>query len=380
MYGDRKAYYILLALLLLGLTIGIRYPLVARAEADAGQASLLVMERESGRVLYQTEGYRRMPMASTTKIMTALVALSLCDDLHALHKVPSEAVGVEGSSVYLKEGESLSVYHLLCGLMLRSGNDCAEAIASILGKGKRSAFVAEMNARAEALGLTDTHFDNPSGLDGETHYTTCYDLACITAEAMKNEVFRSIVGAKSLRIPNADGGERVLINKNKMLSSLKGATGVKTGYTKKSGRCLVTACERDGMELICVVLRCADMWRVSGEAIERGFSEYRRVQILPDYAYVGRVKTDGGCYYGYAEQGFCYPLKEEELSLIRVRLEPNNAFSGEENGSELGKIKIFYDKDLLFSQKLFTINTERKTEYPSALRRVLDGYLMKDVL
>jgi len=187
-------------------------------------------------------------MASTTKIVTALTVIRNTD-LDEVVEIPKAACGIEGSSIYLREGEHLTVRELLYGLMLRSGNDCAVALA-LHTSGSVEAFAELMNTTAVELGCENSNFVNPHGLHDDRHYTTALDLAAVTCEALHNETFREIVSTKAVRISN-EGYEydRVLVNKNKLLSNVDGADGVKTGYTKKAGRCFVGSATKNGMQV-----------------------------------------------------------------------------------------------------------------------------------
>lgn len=246
--------------------------------------SALLMELEDRRVLFEKSPDLRLGEASTTKIMTALVASELLP-LSDVVAVPPEAVGVEGSSVYLKEGELLSVRELLLALLLESANDAAVALA-VASAGSVCAFAERMNEKARELGLKDTHFTNPHGLYDEAHYTTARELAIITAEALKKSELREIFATRRATIPSGVGaslpegeGVRYLYNHNKMLSLYEGAIGVKTGYTRATGRCLVSAAERDGMTLICVTLSAPDDWNDHVSLLDFGFSAYGRVTL-----------------------------------------------------------------------------------------------------
>lgn len=235
--------------------------------ASADGVSEIALELERGDVLYSKNADRRLPMASTTKIMTALIVCEECD-LGEVITVPDKAVGVEGSSIYLKKDEKISVKDLLYGLMLRSGNDAACALA-IHHSGSLEAFVERMNARAEELGAVNTNFCNPSGLPDDNHYTTAFDLCNIARAAMKNAVFAEVVSAKSYK-----GDFRSFVNKNKLLNTLDGANGVKTGYTEKAGRCLVSSAKRGNMDVVCVVLNCYDMFERSADIIDKCFDNF----------------------------------------------------------------------------------------------------------
>lgn len=213
-------------------------------------------------------------MASTTKIMTALLAIERLDP-ETVVTVPKEAVGIEGSSIYLTEGEQITVSDLLYGLMLESGNDAATALAIAAG-GTVEDFVRLMNERAAELGLEDTHFSNPHGLSADDHYTTAYDLARLTCAALENETFASIVSCKTKTISD---GRRYLSNHNRLLRSYEGCIGVKTGYTLATGRTLVTAAERDGLTLVAVTLNDRSDWADHTRLLDYGFAHYESVAL-----------------------------------------------------------------------------------------------------
>lgn len=219
--------------------------------------------------LYTKNADIPLPMASTTKIMTALVAIENCP-LEKEVLVSDKAIGTEGSSLYLKSGEILTMCDLLMGLMLRSANDAAAAIAYEIS-GSIEGFADKMNEKAAELGLSNTHFTNPHGLDDEKHYTTAKELALIAAAALENDTFRQIVSSKKCTIKNSDGEVRLLINHNKLLNMYDGAIGVKTGFTKRSGRCLVGAAERNGTTLISVTINAPDDWRDHTALFDYGF-------------------------------------------------------------------------------------------------------------
>ncbi len=234
--------------------------------------SAIVIEAEHGTVLWEKNADLPLPIASTTKIMTALVVSEKLSPDVAV-KIPPEAVGVEGSSVYLVEGERLTVKELLYALLLESANDAAVALA-IAACGSVPSFAEEMNHKAEELRLEKTHFQNPHGLPSEDHYATAHDLAVITQAALKNKLLAEIVATEKATIPHGGKeGVRLLINHNKLLQLYEGAVGVKTGFTKKSGRCLVSAAERGGVKLIAVTLNAPDDWKDHAAMLDYGFSQ-----------------------------------------------------------------------------------------------------------
>lgn len=242
------------------------------AKAVSAQKAILV-DGNTGRVLYEKNADSRSLIASTTKIMTALVVCEQCNVLDRM-RIPKEAVGIEGSSMYLQEGEVLTVQDLLYGMMLHSGNDAATALAIYCG-GTVEGFAELMNDKAQVLGMTGSHFTNPHGLDAPEHYSTARDLAILATEAMKNPVFATTVSAKSVSAAN-----RRLTNHNKLLWRVEGANGVKTGYTKAAGRILVSGAKRNGRQLIAVTIDAPDDWNDHSAMLEKGFSRYRERQLV----------------------------------------------------------------------------------------------------
>lgn len=255
-----------------------------KASPALSAASAILIEAESGTVICEKNADLPLPMASTTKIMTALTALSLCSPDTPLCVHP-DAVGVEGSSIYLVENEILTLEELLYALLLESANDAALAIAIGIS-GSVEAFADEMNRIAAELGLQSTHFTNPHGLDDTEHYTTARELAIITQEALRVPLFRTLVATKKTTISHpSEGSARLLINHNKLLRLYDGCIGVKTGYTTRSGRCLVSAAERDGVTLIAVTLRAPDDWADHTALLDYGFSLYHSILLCEKDAF-----------------------------------------------------------------------------------------------
>lgn len=279
-------------------------------------------EPKTKTVLYEKNADLRLPMASTTKIMTALVvAESLPPEREV--KIDPRAVGTEGSSLYLTAGEVLTVRELLYGLMLRSANDAAEALAYEVA-GSLPAFAALMNERSEELGLVNTHFETPHGLDAPTHYTTARELALITAVALENAEIARIVSTYKTTL--GTDPVRLVVNHNRLLTSYEGAVGVKTGYTKKSGRCLVGAATRDGLTLISVTLDAPNDWSDHTRLLDYGFSlmECRTLLLPREIAY--SLPVIGGSAERVSvenAEGFSYiakrsdPLPTREIRLSR---------------------------------------------------------------
>lgn len=333
------------------------------SENIGGSGAELVAEVNSGRVLYEYNADDRLPMASTTKILTALIVIEDCDP-DAVVTVPPECVGVEGSSVYLTAGEKIKVKDLLYGLMLRSGNDCAETLA-VYHSGTVDRFAVYMNERAFALGATGSRFKNPHGLPDPEHYTTARDLAVIACAAMKNETFKEIVSARSAVVPDGGCGyARELVNKNKMLYRYEGANGIKTGYTKAAGRCLVAAAEREGMQLVSVVLNCPDMYERSGALLDAAFGAYSYKRVFDSSAYKITADTEvgGKTCAGACAEDFSYPLADGEDKDVRIVAECRAPLVlPVESGDELGILRIYLKKQLLFSQKIYSIESVKKS-------------------
>ncbi|MGN0808266.1 MAG: D-alanyl-D-alanine carboxypeptidase family protein [Candidatus Coproplasma sp.] len=300
----------------------------------ADGVSEIAMELDHFTLLYSKNIDRKLPMASTTKIMTALLICEDCD-LDEVITVPDKAVGVEGSSIYLKYGEEISIKDLLYGLMLVSGNDAACALA-IHHSGSVEEFVNRMNERARELGLKNTNFANPNGLPDDNHYTTAYDLCKIACEALKNQTFAQVVSTKHYK-----GEYRCFTNKNKLLTTLEGANGVKTGYTEKAGRCLVSSARRNNMQVVCVVLNCYDMFQRSANIINDCFKNYC-------IETVGKDKV-----FNY--NGILCSLKEDYSFVVDKRNPIIYTLTQSDVEECVAKLNIYSQNNLLFSENLFTI-------------------------
>lgn len=301
-----------------------------------------VMEINSRRVLYEEHGDVRLPMASTTKILTCATVLENCEDLDEEFSIPPQAVGIEGSSVYLKGGEMYSVRDLLYGLMLRSGNDCAVALA-LRCSGSLAEFSAEMNKTAQKAGAVHSRFENPHGLPSANHYTTARDLSLISSYAMQNPTFREIVATKYYE-------KRQWKNKNKLLFRYEHVIGVKTGYTKQAGRCLVTAAQKGGMTLVCSVLNSPNMYERSVQLLDDAFSAYEYTKLLSqnETVVVGNTNT-----MGIVKQDYYYPLLKEEKALLEIRTKPVE--NGLKNEEIVGEFEIYLSNRLLFSGNLYKL-------------------------
>lgn len=292
MMRKRKFAFLLTLALIVG-SVSIHTSAEPAARPSLSAQSAILIDATHGFSLLEQNADLPLPMASTTKIMTALTALAHANP-DAIVTVSADAVGVEGSSVYLCAGEELTLRDLLYALLLQSANDAAEAIAIAVG-GSVSGFASLMNELAREWGLTNTHFENPHGLDSDGHYTTARELAIITRHALSDPLLREIVGTVKTTIPLGDVPDaRLLVNHNKLLRTYEGAIGVKTGYTKRSGRCLVSAAERNGVTLIAVTLNDADDWRDHTAMLDYGFAQYQTVELCRAETTACAIPVTGG--------------------------------------------------------------------------------------
>lgn len=336
-------------------------------QADTSAASAVLMEQQSGRVLYEKNPHAIMRIASITKIMTAVIAIE-SDKLNEVVTVSEEAVQTEGSSLYLQKGEKILLKDLVYGLMLRSGNDAAMAIAEHVG-GSKEGFVYLMNEKAEQIGMKNTYFANPHGLDdSERHRSTAYDMALLTRYAMENETFREVSGTKVYRAPSPEGDwDRVWRNKNRLLTEkYKHATGGKTGYTKKARRTLVTTATKGDLDLIAVTLNAPDDWNDHIYMYEYGFDTYDPKIVLEK----GKVKASNHPFYKgniYLKRDAVYPLtkKEEEAVSIRFRLlKPKESWKEGKVPEVVGRAEAFLKDEKIYSLPIYyqgkTVEKEKK--------------------
>ena len=352
---------------------------ISHEKALTSAEAMVTMEANSGRVLYSKDENKRLPMASTTKILTGIVAIENCTDLDELHEIPREAVGIEGSSIYLRQGEHLSLRELLYGLMLRSGNDSAVAIAIIVG-GSVENFVKMMNDLCVRLKLKDTHIVTVNGLHDENHYTTAHDLAKVTAYALNNPVFSEIVSTKFKTIGNEKDKKdkhRYLKNKNRLLDMIKGADGVKTGYTSKAGRCFVGSSTRGNMQVICVLLNCVPMFEECADLIERAFEEFKMVKLISKGIVSGKTlkiaEVDDLPIYSHHEVS--YPLSEDEISKVKGELKVYDDIKFPHSKDEpIGEINVKIENNLIFSEKIYTMNIEKKEGFEEYFKKILQAF------
>ena len=331
--------YLLLTCLIVCVTVGA-YFAAKPLNAEANAAAEISIELTTETVLQEGNADARLPMASTTKIMTAIIIVEDCN-LDEVITVPDKAVGVEGSSIYLKKDERIDIRDLLYGLMLRSGNDSATALA-IHHSGSVEKFVEVMNARAKKIGAEHTQFKNPSGLPDNEHYTTARDLCKIACYAMRNDTFKEVVSTR-----NYKGKFRTFANKNKMLYSYEGANGVKTGYTVKAGRCLVSSAERDGMDVVTVVLNCPDMYERSKTLLDNAFNNYKLLNLSEKAVY-----SSGTILCSLSKPCKIVVKNSENLDYKVIPLTENSKIK---KGDLVARLEIYDANGLIFSENLYSI-------------------------
>lgn len=342
-----------------------------RDTVDVSAGGVMLMDARTHKVLYAKTAHEKLPMASTTKIMTAILAIE-AGNLDALVTVPQEAYGVEGSSMYLRLGEQISMRDLLYGLMLVSGNDAAVAIAVHVG-GSVEGFAALMNAKAASLGAHNTHFVTPNGLPDPDHYTTAYDLALIACYAMQNETFREIVGTTYYQTATGEIA-RTVKNKNKILWEYEGGNGVKTGYTMAAGKCLVFAAEREGMQLVGVVLNCPDMFPSAKRLLDYGFETYQQETLVAADERIARVRVTGGKKNALevaAKNDIIILVKDGDSTTVRTVVNLAGPVEAPvEKGDVLGTLEVWEDGRVLAETELVAVETVESSAYLDYLERL----------
>ncbi len=331
------------ALLLGALLLGPSAP--EQAEGPAIHARRAVVMHSGGELVYEKGARERSLIASTTKLMTALIAVESAAP-EALFTADAACCAVEGSSMYLREGESYSVRELLQGLLLASGNDAALLLAKGIA-GSESAFVERMNRRAAELGLQDTHYANPHGLDDEAHYSTARDLALLMRACVQNRALCSILSEKSAVV-----GQQTFYNHNRLLTLCPGCIGGKTGYTEAAGRCLVSCCEREGTRLICVTLHDPDDWVDHQVLYNWAFSRYSTRNVTEKLHFTVPVVsgTENFVKVAARELRVFLPRAEE---LTAVAYLPSFVFAPVESGEKAGSVRIFRSGELLRETELY---------------------------
>jgi D-alanyl-D-alanine carboxypeptidase (penicillin-binding protein 5/6) len=335
----------------------------------------ILIEIDSGRVLYEKQAHVRIPMASTTKIMTALLVLEKAN-LDDIATVSKRAARIGGSTMNLELGEQISVLALMYGLMLRSGNDAAIALAEHIA-GSVEEFCELMNQKARELGAYNTSFVSPHGLDHHNHYTTAADLALITKEAMKNDLFRKIIATKTITI---DG--HTMSNTNNLLYANNGIDGVKTGYTSKAGRCIVITAERNGMRIIGVILGCNTTNQRTTDALkmtEFAYDNYQIYTLYKENSSLGKTRVEKGkkSYVNLVlKEDVCLPLTEEEYDKLNYEVNYEKSTKKTVHKDDiLGELVIKCEDDVLYSCYLYAESTCKKKNFLDYIKKILNLWL-----
>lgn len=355
---------------------------VCRALGVSAYSAVLI-EKESGRVLFAKNADQKLSMASTTKIMTALCAVE-SGNLDKKYQIHPKAVGVEGSSIYLKNGEHLTLRELVYGLMLSSGNDAAVAIAYAVS-GSVEDFAGLMNKTAEKIGVKNSHFMNPNGLDEEGHYTTASDLAKISAYAMKNEEFKEIVSTYEKTIPHeGQTYNRHLRNHNKLLKMYDGCIGIKTGFTKKSGRCLVSAAEKNGVTLIAVTLKAPDDWNDHTNMLNYGFKKVKTKAVIKKDEYLKTASVKGGMKKEVrllAKEEVNIPVIEGESDKITLKYKAKNPLAAPVGYRQsAGKVEVYLNGNFIAETECVTESVIKKDDrktFKRSLGLVIMSFIQK---
>lgn len=335
---------------------GLSVPASAQeADFSVSAASAVLINADTGTVVWEKNAYEQRAMASTTKIMTALLTAE-AGDLDRKFTVDGYAINVEGTSMGLKKGDIVTRRALLYGMLLPSGNDAANA-AAVSVSGSMPAFVELMNRKAAELGLENTHFANPSGLDAQGHYTTAYDLAMLAAKALENPVFAEICRCSDAQVEYGNPPYlRWLSNSNKLLWQYEGCIGVKTGFTDNARRCLVSAAERNGVRLICVTLNAPNDWDDHRKMLDYGFGQVKPTEIvLPDPVSVPVIGGEQQDVTLVLKETVRLSLSEQESKSVNVELytEPF-LYAGFGAGSRAGSARIYLNGEFVSEVELVT--------------------------
>jgi len=307
---------------------------------DVSAKSAILYEANTGKILYEKNIHEKRPIASTTKIMTALLVIEN-GDLEDNVEIKKEQVGIEGTSLYLKEGEEISVKTLLYGLMLKSGNDAAEALAAYIA-GDVENFVKMMNKKADDLEMKNTNFMNPHGLPDDNHYSTAFDMALLSGYAMENATFREIVSTKNYI---AEG--RSFKNHNKLLSMREEIDGIKTGYTKTAGRCLVSSAKKEGMRLVTITLSAPDDWDDHLKLYDFGFDNFKTVTLCEKDEYIAKLPVAGcGEIEIIVKNGFKTTVSSDKIIEKQIYL-PRFCYAPIKKGEKMGELIITDDGNVI---------------------------------
>ena len=366
------------------IAISIFFSLCIKANAvelSLSAKSAILINALTNEVVYEKNAYEKRGMASTTKIMTALLTIER-GNLHKTYVAKDEDVRIEGTSIGLKEGDRITLETLVQGMLLESGNDAANVSARVIGK-SREKFVSLMNQKAKEIGMEDTQFKNPSGLTEEGHFSTAYDMALLGSFAIKNKQFRDICSQSSIRVSYGNPEyQRTFKNHNKLLNSVEGAFGIKTGFTKASGRCLVSAAEKNGVTLVAVTLSAPDDWNDHKKLFEYGFEKVKIYEMGFDTEKIELdvVGSDNKKIGVKLKNKLTYTAIDEEMNPETVVLCDKFLYSGVKKGDRVGCVKVFSENgkylcesDLVSTENAPTNFMEKENEM-SFFDKIKDFY------
>ena len=324
--------------------VGFFYPISGQASVEVSGNNAILLEQSTGRVLFEKDAHEKASIASITKIMTAIIAIE-SGKMDEKATASRKAIYTEGSSIYLEQGEKMTIEDLVYGLMLRSGNDAAIAISEHIG-GSEEGFVHLMNDKAKWLGMTNTNFDNPHGLDSPDHYSTAYDMAILMQYAMQNEEFAKVSSTTDYLAQSRTYSWQ---NKNKLLTQYyEYCTGGKTGYTRNTGRTLVTSAKKENMQLIAVTLNAPDDWQDHMQMFEWGFEEFSMHPLAQQGEFLYQLSGLKDISPGYFTRDVIYPLSAEEKENVKnknyILADPSHT-----EGEMIGK-SIFYLDDRFIAE------------------------------
>lgn len=345
-------------------------PVSANINVNVSSQYAVLIEQSSGRVLFEKGAHEKRRIASITKIMTAILAIE-SGKLDETVKVSKNATRAEGSSLYLKENEEIKLRDLVYGLMLRSGNDAAVAIAEYIG-GSVEGFAFLMNQRADEIGMLNSHFTNPHGLDdSKDHYSTAYDMAILTRYAMMNDTYKEIAGTEVHRAPNpTESWDRVWRNKNRLLTELyEYSTGGKTGFTKLAKRTLVSTATKDGMDLIAVTLNGPDDWNDHINMFETAFKTFEMVQVV-EKGFIAGIQSDQYKNKAMVKHDFYYPVLETEKDQFELEYKLIKG-NGDRNIPEvIGQVIITFDEKPIKTIPIYYNNEKEETTFFQSFKKV----------
>lgn len=348
---------------------------------------IICIERTTNSVLYEKDAYSKCAMASTTKILTGIIIIENCD-LKEEVEISKKAANTGGSTLGIKDGQKITVEGLLYGLLLRSGNDTAVALAEYVG-GSVEEFSKIMNKKAKDIGLKNSNFVTPHGLDDDNHYTTAYDLAILTNYALNNKTFLKIVGTKQISV-NIGGNQRSLNNTNELLGVVKGVYGVKTGFTGNAGRCLVSACKRDDLDVIVVVLG-SDTKSIRGndskKVIEYVFNHYKMVDTenevkslfdkFKNKENIKILKSLNEFNINYRKkENYIYPIDKNNVSKLKTSIYCLNKLEAPvKDKSIIGKMRVICEDKILYEVDIYLDKKIERIKFKEYLKIFVKNYI-----